>query len=201
MKKTLQLLAVLLTFALSHKAIGQDVNLNKGDISIMKDEKSINIEFSYENMTISDYGKEEKFIRIKKEEHNAKVPGSGDKWAQDWEDDKKGKFEPRFIERFTEASKLTLNKEAKYTLVFRTKTIEGGYSIGISKKNATIDGEAWIVETANKTKKLVTFTIDAAPESMWRGAAFDSGDRISQAYMLAAKALGKFIKKESKKSD
>lgn len=198
MKKTGQLLMILFALTFTKATFAQEVYQTKGDLSFLKDEKSINIEFSYENMIVDEYGKEDKFLKLKKDEKNAKEPGSGDKFLLDWEADKKEKYEPRFIQRFTEHSKLTVSKDAKYTLVFRTKFMSGGYSVGVAKKSAQIEAEVWIVESSNRAKKLVVFTVDRAEESMWRGAAFDNGDRISQAYMLAAKALGKYIKKEIK---
>lgn len=176
----------------------QQVDLAKGDLSILKGETSINIEFVYDKMKIDDYGKEENFIKIKKAEKDAKEPGGGEKWLKEWEDDKHNKFEARFILRFGENGKIAFNKDSKYTLVFSTLYLEGGYSVGVAKKNAVIDAQAWIIETGKPDKKLAVFVIDRAPESMWRGAAFDSGDRISQAYMLAAKQLAIFIKKQTK---
>ena len=176
----------------------QEVNLTKGNLEFLKGEKTINVEFVYDKMKIDDYGKEENFVKIKMAEKEAKEPGGGEKWKKEWEDDKKNKFEARFILRFGENGKIAVNKESKYTLVFSTIYMEGGYSVGVAKKNAVIDAQAWIIETGKPDKKLAVFVIDRAPESMWRGAAFDSGDRISQAYMLAAKQLAIFIKKETK---
>lgn len=191
---------LFLTFFLCVSIIAQaqEVTLTKGNLEFLKGEKTINIEFVYDKLKIDDYGKEENFIKIKKAEKDAKEPGGGEKWLKEWEDDKKNKFEARFILRFGENGKIAFNKESKYTLVFSTLYMEGGYSVGVAKKNAVIDAQAWIIETGKPDKKLAMFVIDRAPESMWRGAAFDSGDRISQAYMLAAKQLAIFIKKETK---
>jgi len=50
---------LLLTIGTSH---AQQVDLAKGDLSILKGETSINIEFTYEKMTVGDDGKEEAYI-------------------------------------------------------------------------------------------------------------------------------------------
>ena len=84
--------------------------------------------------------------------------------------------------------------EAKYTLIFKTLSIEPGYNIGISRKNAEIDAEVWIVETANKTNKLATFTISNVPGGTAFGYDFDTGLRISEAFANAGKKLGKSLK-------
>lgn len=84
--------------------------------------------------------------------------------------------------------------DAKYTLIFKTLSIEPGYNVGVMRKNAQIDAEVWIVETANKSNKLATFTISDVPGGTAFGYDFDSGLRISEAYANAGKKLGKFLK-------
>ena len=89
---------------------------------------------------------------------------------------------------------MTVVTSAKYTLIFKTTSIEPGYNIGISRKNAQIDAEIWIVETANKSNKVATFTINNVPGGTAFGYDFDTGLRISEAYAKAGKSLGKFFK-------
>ena len=73
--------------------------------------------------------------------------------------------------------------------------MEPGYQVGISKKNAGIDGTVTIVETANRAKKLITIMVERPDENKWRGAAFDAGSRIADAYYLTGQKIGKFISK------
>lgn len=173
----------------------QTVDLTKGDLSLLKEEKTINIEFTYEKMTVGDDGTEANYIKRKTQENNEKEKGSGEIWARKWEEDKKQKFEPKFVLGFTNLSKMTVSKEAKYTLIFNTRALEPGYSIGVSKRNAGIDGTVTIVETANPTKKLIVLSVERPGENMFRGAAFDAGSRIADAYYLSGQKVGKFIKK------
>ena len=48
-------------------ANAQEVNLNRGNLSILKDEKTINIEFTYDKMTVGDDGKEADYIKRKRQ--------------------------------------------------------------------------------------------------------------------------------------
>ena len=171
----------------------QEVDLTRGDLSILKGEKSINIEFTYEKMSVGDFSKEADYIKKKTEEYNEKEKGSGYIWATKWEEDKKQKYEPKFILGFTNLSKMTVSKDAKYTLIFNTKALEPGYSVGVSKRNAGIDGTVTIVETANPSKKLIVLSVERPGENKWRGAAFDAGSRIADAYYLSGQKVGKFI--------
>lgn len=191
-KKHLLFIALLLT---GMYVSAQQVDLTKGDLSLLKEEKTINIEFTYEKMTVGDDGTEANYIKRKTQENNEKEKGSGEIWARKWEEDKKQKFEPKFILGFTNLSKMTVSKDAKYTLIFNTRALEPGYSVGVSKRNAGIDGTVTIVETANPTKKLIVLSVERPGENMFRGAAFDAGSRIADAYYLSGQKIGKFIRK------
>lgn len=194
--KTLTIFIILLCTGIFLNA--QTVELSKGDLSILKGETTINIEFTYEKMVVGDDGKEADYIKRKRQEMNEKEKGSGEIWAAKWELDKKEKFEPKFILGFTKENKMTVSKTAKYTLIFNTKALEPGYSVGVAKRNAGIDGTITIVETANPGKKLIVLSVERPGENMFRGAAFDAGSRIADAYYLAGQKIGKFIAKEVK---
>lgn len=179
-------------------AKAQEVDITKGDLSILKGEKTINIEFLYDKVRVGDFNKEQDYIKKKTDEANDKEPGSGEIWARKWQEDKETKFGPKFILGFTKETDMTVSKDAKYTLIFNTTAIEPGYSIGVSKRNAGVDGKVWIVATADKTKKLAELYVERPDENKWRGAAFDAGSRIADAYYLDGLKVGKFIKKNAK---
>lgn len=188
--------AALLFFSINAPA--QEVYLTRGDLSILKGETTINIELTYDKMVIGGFGKEEAYIKKRTAELNTKDPGSGDSWAVKWELDKKTLFVEKFVLGFTKQNKMTVNKEAKYTLIFNTKALEPGYQVGISKQNAGVDGNVTLVETANRDKKLVVLFVQRAEDSKWRGAAFDAASRIGDAYYLDGQKVGKFMEKEVK---
>lgn len=192
MKKITGLLLVTCLFGL--QTIAQKVKTTSGSDDILKSESSINIEFSYDNITVGKYKNEQDYITAKTEEYNKKEPGKGDSWAASWKNDRESRYEPKFIELFKLSSGMSIITDSKYTMIVKTVSIEPGWNIGISRKNAEIDLEIWIVETANKSSKLASFTINNVPGGTAFGYDFDTGQRISEAYAKAGKSLGKSLK-------
>ena len=176
------------------QANAQKVKNTSGNADILKSETNINIEFNYDNISVGKYKSEQEYITAKTEEYNKKEPGKGDTWAVSWKNDKQSRFEPKFIELFKINSGMSVMTEAKYTLIFKTLSMEPGFNVGVMRKNAEIDGEVWIVETANKSNKLATFTISNVPGGTAFGYDFDTGLRISEAYANAGKKLAKYLK-------
>ncbi len=176
----------------------QEVDLTRGDLSVLKSETSVNFEFTFEKMSVGDFSKEADYIKKRIEELNTKEPGTGDKWAVEWEEQKKNYFGDKFILGFTKQNKLTYSKDAKYTLIFNTKALEPGYQVGVSKRNAGVDGTVTLVETVKRDKKIAVLFVERAPETKWRGAAFDAKSRIGDAYFMDGQKVGKFIEKNIK---
>jgi hypothetical protein len=187
------------TFALGLMALGsvnaQKVKLLEGDLSAVKNEKTINTEFSYENMKVGKFDKESEYVDKKKEEYNKKEAGRGDKWATQWVDDREQRFEPQFNELFEKTSGMTITPKAKYTIIYKTTFTEPGFNIAVMRKNATIDGEAWVVETANKSKVIAKISVSKAPGRMFGGYDFDTGERITEAYATAGRGVARLIVK------
>ena len=176
----------------------QEVDLTRGDLSVLKSETSVNFEFTFEKMSVGDFSKEADYIKKRIEELNTKEPGTGDKWAIEWEEQKKNYFGDKFILGFTKQNKLTYSKDAKYTLIFNTKALEPGYQVGVSKRNAGVDGTVTLFESAKRDKKIAVLFVERAPETKWRGAAFDAKSRIGDAYFMDGQKVGKFIEKNFK---
>ena len=185
---------LLVTCLLGLQTNAQKVKTTSGNDDILKSESSINIEFNYDNISVGKYKNEPEYIAAKTEEYNKKESGKGDSWAASWKNDRESRYQPKFIELFTLSSGMSVAKDAKYTMIVKTISIEPGWNIGISRKNAEIDLEVWIVETANKSSKLATFTISNVPGGTAFGYDFDTGLRISEAYAKAGKSLGKSLK-------
>lgn len=188
----IQLLLVCLLFW-GLNGMAQRIKLVEGKVPSMKD---VNTEFTYNDISVGKYDKEEDYIKAKTDEYNKKEAGTGDSWAIKWKDDREQRFEPKFDELLTKYGELSLNKNAKYTIIFHTQFMEPGFNIGITRRNAYINGEALIVETADKSKVVAKITIEKAPGNSYWGNDFDTGARLAETYATAGKALGKFIKKE-----
>ncbi|WP_028786422.1 hypothetical protein [Terrimonas ferruginea] len=187
-------LLVMTTACLSLTALAQKIKLKEGSLDVLKNETSINIEFTYDNMAVGKFDKEADYINKKKTEYNAKEAGRGDRWEKAWIDDRKNRFEPNFIELFTKHAEMTDSKKAKYTLIFHTTFTEPGFNVYVTRKNASIDAEVLIVETANKSNVIAKLTLDNAPGRTFMGNDWDTGERISESYAKAGKSLGKYIK-------
>lgn len=184
--------AVLVIFTLTANA--QRIKTIEGDIAVLKGEKTINIEFTYNDMSVGKFEHESEYIEKKKGEYNAKEPGRGDNWAKSWIADRKLVFEPKFIDLFEKSTDMVVKATAKYTIIFHTTTTEPGYNIYITKKNAEIDAEATVVETANRSKIIAVISIKNAPGRTFSGNDYATGDRIAECYAVSGKKLGKFIK-------
>jgi hypothetical protein len=189
MKKPL----LLFFIAFSFHSFAQKIKLTEGNLSALKGQKSINFEFTYDGIRVGKYANEKEYIEKRKTDYNAKEPGKGDKWEKDWVGDRKGRFEPRFVESFTSAG-MSQKQDAQYTLIFNTAFIEPGFNVGVARKNAYIDGVALLVATADKSKILAKLTVDNAPGRMY-GGDFDTGLRIQESYATAGKGLGRFVAK------
>jgi hypothetical protein len=173
----------------------QKLKVKEGSLDAVKSETALNFEFTYDNMSVGKFDREEDYVAKKKEEYNKKEAGRGDTWAKAWVDDRKDKFEPKFIELFTEHSGKARNKTAKYTLIFKTTFTEPGFNVGVWRKNAELNGEVWIVETASPGNVIAKISVDKALGRTFGGYDFDTGGRIMEAYADAGKALGKFLEK------
>jgi len=183
-----------LVLLVSVTALGQKIRVKDGDRDILKNETTINIEFTYDNMGVGKFDKEQDYVKSKTDDYNKKESGKGDTWAKRWQDDKEGRYEPDFKDLFEKTSRMKLSRDAKYTLIFHTTNIEPGFNIGITRRNANIDGEVLIVETANKSKVLLRLSLDNSPGRTFFGNDYDTGERISEAYAKAGKEVARYLK-------
>ena len=192
--KSIKPLVVLLAITISLGTNAQRVKLVEGDLSALKSEQKINAEFTYDNMKVGKFDKEEDYVADKTKSYNKKEPGKGDTWAKAWVDDRKEKFEPKFMEFFEKSSGMTITKDSKYTMIFKTLTTEPGFNAGVVRKNAEINSEVWIVETANKDKVVAKVAVQKAMGGYYGLNDFDTGERLSEAYANAGRAVGRFVK-------
>lgn len=191
--KTIIFFAIFMSFIGSANA--QKIKLVSGSLAALKSETSINVEFTYDKNMIVGKKTEVAYVSEKKSELNQKEPGRGDKWSMSWVGDRIERFEPKFIQLFSEEGIPVSTTPVKYTLIFHTTSTEPGFNIVMVKKNAEIDGEVTIVETANRNNVIAKLTVMNAPGRTYWGGDLDTGVRIQECYATAGKYLGKFIKK------
>lgn len=179
---------------LATAAHAQRIRVTEGSLDVLKNEKEINLEFTYDNMKVGKFDKEADYVNGRVKDLNKKEPGRGDTWAKAWVDDRKSRFEPKFEELFTQMTDLKFANKAKYTLIFNTSFTEPGFNVGVMRKNAYISGEFMLVETADRSKVVAKGTLEKAPGRTFWDNDFDTGERISEAYEMAGKALGRYIR-------
>lgn len=195
MKKGNRFILIFFLLSAFSEVRAQKLKLLEGDIAPLKNESSIVVAFSYDNMSVGKFEKEKDYIDKRTAELNAKEPGRGDTWAKTWVADRTNSFQPKFIELFTKYGKLTISKDAKYTLIFRTTATEVGFvGYGIVRKNASIDGEAWFVETGNPSHVIAKISVEKAPGRGAMGYDYDTGLRLQEAYAMAGRSLAKYIR-------
>ncbi len=199
MGRILQISVVAFAMLLSFSAFAQ-VKKTKGSLKEMGKITEINVEFTYDNMSVGKFAKEQDYLDKKRGEYNEKEKGRGDRWVESWKADRKNRFEPKFLDLFSKRSGLDGGEKpgAKYTLIFNTNFTEPGYNVYVSRQNAYISGTAKIVETKDRNKVLAEFKVTRMPGRSFSGYDFDTGERIQEAYAKAGKEVGAVVKKEMK---
>lgn len=176
------------------------VQLKSGSLEFLRNEKLINMEYTYENMRVGAFVKEEDYLAKRSAEIDKKEPGRGKLWRQAWIDDRTRRFQPKFedlLNKYVSKGGMDLRfgnfKDAKHTLVLNTSFIEPGFNVGIMRRPAIIDTEATFVETQNRVNKLAVVSLPQIPGQDAMGWDFDTGQRIGEAYAKTGKELAKFI--------
>lgn len=197
MKKVFLFTSMLLLAAFFVNA--QRIKKLEGDPAALAGETKLNVEFTYNGMSVGKFDKEADYIASKKADYNKKESGKGDTWEKSWVADRKARFEPNFTELFEKNTPFALGNypDAKYTLQVNTTRTEPGYNIYISKKNAEVDMEITIVETASR-KTVAKYSVKNAPGRTFGGYDYDTGQRIEESYAAAGKHFGKELKGDVK---
>jgi len=196
MKKSVIIAIVcLLTISISGKA--------QENLSFLKGEKKINLEYNYDNVTVGKKS-EATYCSEKVADYNKKNQGKGDNWLKQWKSNRETAYQPKFEELLNKfliekgISAYPKNNDAKYTMTVNTIIIEPGYNIGISRKSAYITIEVVFVETANKDKVLAKKTFKNMPGATAFGEDYDVGTRVKEGYAKAGKEVAKWILKAIK---
>lgn len=181
-------------------AVSQKMKLLSGSLKPLKGQKSYNIIFNYDSMTVGGDGMMEKdYLRQKKNDWEAKEPGRGSDFVEQWFRDRARLYEPAFIKNFEHYSYLKLEDAgAPYTLIVNTRNTEGGWSIGVAGHPGEISGEMWVVESANKHQviaKIMFFEFNGKNSS---GGDFDMTQRIKGAYEVTGRWLGDFVRRKTR---
>jgi hypothetical protein len=199
MKKTTAFFIAI--FFIVAGAYAQKIKLVSGDLSFLKEEKVVSIEYDYSQMGVGKFKTEQEYLDKKSEEYNKKESGRGDEWVKSWKNDRATRYQPKFEELLNKYSdKLGVEfkggaSKSKVVMIVKTTFTEPGYNIYVSRRPALINLEVIFkkegVEVAN-------ITLKGAPGSVYGGYDFDTGVRITEAYAKAGKELSKFFLKKAR---
>lgn len=193
----LMFVACLVAFS----CMAQKMKVEKGDLSVLKGEKTVNVEFVYDNLKLfKDDRSEAAYIEERKKDLNEKAEGKGDAWEKKWNASRELIWEPKFMELInrTPGMKFKQNDtDAKYTLIVASTWLYPGYNVGVMKHASKLNTDLKIVPTNDKSKVLVDISAKEAPGEMFQGT-FSNEDRIGESYAKTAKTLSKMIGKELK---
>lgn len=176
--------------------LAQKLKVQDGKKEAVTDAGKMNIEFDYSTMRVGKFKTEAEYVEKKTTEYNKKEEGKGDKWAKDWVADRADRYEPQFIELYNKHAKNSSvgnNPGAKYTMIVKTTRTEPGFNVHVARKNAEIDGEVWVVETANKSNVVLKISFEKALGRSFGGYDYDTGFRIQETYADLGKALAKYL--------
>lgn len=196
-----KLLVASLILFLSVSGYPQKIKLKKGKFKKLKGITEYNLVFDYSNLEIPKYDSEEAFLADKMKKRDEKKPGSGKEFKQSWFNDRKERFEPKFIESFNKRFKKQEIKasknlsSAKHTIKVHTTKMYAGYNVGIWRHNAEINVTITIYKTSNPSNILLSGTIKKVQGQGAFGNDYNSGYRISECYAKLAKVLVKYIKR------
>jgi hypothetical protein len=203
MKKVMLIAAVLVSSFMA----AQNMDLAKGDLSFLKDQKEVNVEFDYSKLTVLKEKKTEtQYVDDRAAELNEKVKGNGEVWKKKWASSRESIWHPKFLELINtvlskegkDVSFQEDNKKAKYTLIVEAVWIFPGWDIMMMKQPAKVTTNLKFVETADKSKVVAEITSENAPGDQY-GNQFSNETRIGEGFAKTGKSLAKFLMKKAYK--
>ena len=190
MKKLLVLAVLVSVSAFSQKVAS-------GSFANLKSITEYNLVFEYEGLTVDKFKTEEEFLADKMKKREEK--GKDEAFRDSWFNDRKKRYEPKFIESFNKRFDGNVKADknltsAKYTMTIKTIWIHPGFNIAMARSNSKVTALITVTETANPSNVLLSATYDKIEGAGAAGFDYDSGYRISESYAKLAKELANDIK-------
>ncbi len=197
LRSPLMLVAGLVAFS----CMAQKMKVEKGDLSVLKGQKTVNVEFVYDNLKLfKDDRSEAAYIEERKRELNEKGADKGETWEKKWIASRELIWEPKFMELINRTPGMKFKQgdsDAKYTLIVDAVWLYPGYNVGVMKQGSKLNTDLTIVQTDDKSKALVKISATDAPGDTYQGT-FSNEDRIGESFAKTGKTLSKMISKKLK---
>lgn len=198
MKKILTTLLLVCCMAMVSHA--QSIVLTSGSLDFLKGQSVLQFTFSYNEMLVGKMTENE-YVNKKVTDYNEKEPGKGDEWLEAWINDRKGRFEPKFLELFDkymgEVDIVSGTEGVSYVVEINTDFTEPGWNVGVMRQNASVDLSCK-VKDINTGEQVASIRIRNASANNFWGADFTSGYRVQESYAKAGRELAKFFIKKGK---
>lgn len=205
--RTLKISAIIcMLFILSGVVHAQKIKLASGNLDFLKGEKIIKAEYDYSDMGVGRYDKEADYVNQKVKDYNDDDPGRGDKWHEDWVNDRYDRFQPKFeelINKYLEDVGVIISAgshDAKYTMILKTTFTEPGFNVGVMRRPALINTDVIFIETGSPDNELAKIIVEKSPGNAAMGNDYDTGLRLQEAYAKCGKELGKYLTKSAFKN-
>ncbi|VDG81114.1 Uncharacterised protein [Capnocytophaga ochracea] len=203
--KTKNLLAVLF-LCVTLATTAQDFQEERGNLSFLKDQKVVNVEFKYDHLRLmKDNVTEKEYVDERREFLNNRNKGEGDNWLKKWEGAREAFWEPKFLDLMrrtvTESKGIVFQKDAPqaaYTLIVDAQWIYPGWDAWVMKQKAKVTTVLSFVETNNRENVLYQIRSIEAPGDQI-GHNYSNELRIGEGFEKTAKSFGKLIIKRLKK--
>lgn len=215
-KQTMRkLLCIFVLLCFSVGSYSQKIKLDKGVLDFLKSEKTLAIDFTYNNMRVGRMSEDE-YVQKKTNEYNQKESGKGDRWAETWINNRSKLFEPNFIEQFNthmiKKNGISIGNDAEYLMLINTDFTEPGYNVTVSSRRSSINITCKFIhkETEQEIAQISVTGISASEsrsafsemtissDKMDVGSSYDAGYRIQVSYEKAGRELAKFLIKRTK---
>jgi hypothetical protein len=188
--KLLSVYVVLILVTICAPLHAQKRKLLYGDRDVLQGVKSYDIKFTYDSMLVGITTPEDQYLRTKKKEWDERKLGKGTAFINEWFDGRQLQYEPTFIKTFETYSRVKLNdKNSKYMMVLKPKRTGAGWYAGVLAHPGEIDGELWIVESADQSNVVAKIGFYGFVGKTTRGDV-DLSDRIETGLRDGRKRIG-----------
>lgn len=190
----------MLFFLIAGSLTAQRLKIQEGSFKNLKGITTFQVVFDYTDVKIPKFEDEAAFLKDKMDKREEKKAGDGERFKNDWFNDRPDKYHPKFIESFNKRFKkgeMTVTEDAAdYTMEIHTSKIYPGYNVGIVRHNAEIDATFYIYKTGDKANVLFSGSYKDVQGSGAMGYDYNSGYRISECYAKLAKNIAKEFNKK-----
>ncbi len=177
----------------------QRIKTLEGSVKNLKGITQYNVIFDYTQLSVTNYESEEAFLEEKMKMREKMLIGGGEKFKEKWFLDRGDYYEPNFIfffnDYFIKKKKINISENnllAEYTIKVITNEIYSGYHVGVFSQHSKL--RTTIIFYKNDNPENILFK---TKQTYTTGTAYDSAERIGNAYSLLGRKLADYLRKKT----